>query len=157
MKKRLALLFVAILATIGIATPAQASSTWHGCPVSTVCLYQAQNYLQERWQSSLTNVYNSSYGSTTQCLNLPPAQWSNGTPVYDNSGSMISNNDVVTSPWVNYNVYYFNWAGCNPGGGYGLFIGGTADGSSTLSGNYPYGAANPRYHTITSIGLIPKP
>lgn len=129
------------------SAPAQAASL-HGCPDDTVCLYQWINYGADRWQSSFNNLMLHSLG----CVNLtqPMAYWDNGTPVTDNSGSLVINNQNWGTA---YYVSVFNWANCNSGGGissYGFRVGDAAEPDLR---NVPLGGGITAYHTITSIQL----
>lgn len=149
MKKILTALAVSLL-ILAPAAPASAA-TIQGCPSQSICLYQAQNFAQDRWQTSLNNVYQ----HTNMCLNIPNAQWSNGTPVADNSASLVVNNNDAASPWIYYNVYVHNWANCNSGGGVRLFQPSVQQ-VGYLSA-FPYDTGASMYHTITSIELIRRP
>lgn len=156
MRSRIIAILAAFFIAAGLFSPAPAqASPYQGCPDQSICLYQAKNYQQNRWTSSLNNVFQ----HTNQCLNIPNAAWANGTPVSDNSASLVVNNSVVDSPWIFYNIYVHQWANCNSGGGYRLFQTGTV-GLYDLT-QYTYsGISGPQtlgmYHNITSIELIPR-
>lgn len=147
-----AALLVSLLGVGAAASPARAA-TVQGCPGQSLCLYQAQGFAQERWQTSLNNVYQ----HTNMCLNIPNAQWSNGTPVADNAGSLVVNNNDPASPWIYYNVYVHNWANCNGGGGYRLFQPSVQQVAYLSAMPYIPDTGQALYHTITSVELIPRP
>lgn len=143
-----AALVLALGILIAPAAPASAAGT---CNSSSLCLFQATGFNQERWQTSFNNI-NGHFGA---CLNIPPAAWSNGTGVSDNTGSLIINNNVAGSEWQAYEVVVFNWVDCQQGGGWRAFGPGTIHTVSNLNGYY-YNykpAGPPLYHTITSVGL----
>lgn len=156
-KRFLAFVSLLALATFGLASPAQANAV-HGCGSSTVdniiCLYQNTNYGAGRWQSSFSNIYN----HPNSCLNIPPAQWPNGTPVADNSWALVVNGDGSPSNvWSYYDVYIFNWANCNSDGGVDVFPGSGESSIPNLSCCYYVNHPNISLRqTITSIELIPS-
>lgn len=153
--KRIGLIFSLIIALLGVSAPVQAAP-YLGCNDSSVCLTQARNFQQNMWQSSLNNVHLHTSGGVSSCLNLAPATWANGTPVTDNSGSVIVNNRTDAA-WTQYNVYLFNWVNCNPGGGYDFYTGGSLMSVPYLDQHFFIGAPSiSEYHAFTSVGLIPK-
>lgn len=142
--------------TLTFAKPAFAAPL-HGCPDNNICFYQNNNFMAERWQSSYSNVFHSSAGGVNNCLNLAPANWSNGTNVEDNtSGSVFNAVDEI--PWNQYWIVLYNWVNCNADGQYSLFD--TVGGSAGYLSQWHYFTNNSAnislYHTITSIGLIPR-
>lgn len=160
MRKRflafVSLLVLALAALAGPASPAQANAV-HACGSSTVdniiCLYQNVNYAAGRWQSSFQNIYK----HPNNCLNIAPAQWSNGTPVNDNSAGLVVNGDPSpTNVWSYYDIYIFNWIDCNVDGGVDVFPGNDESSIPNLTCCYYVNHTNIKlYHTITSIELIP--
>lgn len=118
-------------------------SPYNGCPDYKVCLWQWVNFGGDRWESTLTNLWNVGCIS----LNNPVAYWDNGTLVNDNSGSMGFNNSG--GAWGNYRAYMYNWAYCNGGGGVtseNLGPGAAIYGGSLHGGHW-------WYHKITSLEL----
>lgn len=156
MKTRVSLLIAAILAALGISiaeSPAMAS-VQHGCADSTFCAYQAKNEGQEIWHTSLYNIHLHTDGGVASCLDIPPAKWSNGTNVADNTGSAVLN-DNTDIAWSAYDVYVYNWTDCNPGGGYYIFHGSGVVTLSDLSVDFYAGAPTVSlYHTITSVRTV---
>jgi len=145
MKTRIALFVSLLMIGFGIGTavgtPAMADSS---CPtgVGEICLNQAENYAQEMWRSSFNNINLHS----NHCLSIPPATWSNGTPVSGNSGSMKING---ASAWSNYSVIIFIGSPtCNTGATHYYF-----NGASTYA--YPDLHTINAYHGINSIQILP--
>lgn len=150
--RKLAAFLLSLGLALGIgltATPAQAAR--QGCPDQSICLYQNIGFAGQRWQTSITNVYY----HTNNCLNIAPAQWSNGTPVGDNSAGLVVDNAVETSPWIHYNIYVHQWSNCNPDGGVKVFTGSAYEWGNL--NNYFYtGTTYTMYHSISSLELIVK-
>jgi hypothetical protein len=160
MRRKIALLLVSLLAAITLTqasgSPVYANSL-HGCGSATVdnviCLWRNTNYASDKWISSFQNIYN----HPNNCLNIAPAEWSNGEPVNDNSWSLVVNGDnTPTNVWRYYDIYVFNWIDCNVDGGVDTFSG--AGEASYPNLTIPYYVNHTNIHlakTITSIELIP--
>lgn len=154
-RRILALLAAAILSTAGVAVspapaaalakvPVSAQSTLYGCADGTVCLYQWTTYGADRWSSTFSNFWNHPNG----CINLTNTYWDNGTPVWDNSGSMIINGNSV---WYPVNVQIYNSVNCNSNTGVASFPAWEVLGVTNLI-NVPFGGANGKaYHQIASV------
>jgi hypothetical protein len=152
----LAALFAAMLGAVGFVQPAQAA--FGGiCNGNAFCLYQWVGYGAQvegnRWQSSYYNIVVNHGG----CLNLGSATWANGTPVKNNSGSIMWK--TVDSGWEQYAITVFNWDNCNTSGEWEVI--GYAGGALSQYGldnltQYDYsdsGSSMTLYHTINSIGI----
>lgn len=140
----LSALFLALGLSLAGATPAHAA--FGGVTAdNSISLYQwtglGAQVAGNRWQTSFSNVINNHGG----CINIGAATWANGTPVADNSGSLmykIGN----TSTYHPYYVRVFNWANCNGGGG--------SKGLGYLAPNYQYSLddLNSYFYTSPQIG-----
>lgn len=139
-----------------VATPAQAA--FGGlCSANSFCLYQwtglGAQVENNRWQSSYGNFIGHSGG----CIDLSGPTWANGTPVNNNSGSLMWRTTV--GGWEQYAITVFNWANCNTAGQWEV-IGYLGSAGSQFSydnlSNYDYsdsGSAITLYHTISSISI----
>jgi hypothetical protein len=158
MRTRLFALLATALLAVGVSlsgvTPAMAASGGT-CNQNAICLYQWVDYGGQvsgnRWQSSLYNI-NIHAG---HCLNISPAEWDNGTPVNDNSGSLQwrINQDL----WVGHTIFIYNWVNCNNEGGFGMWgIASTSDSRSypNLSSLTWINNNLNAYHAISSIMVI---
>ena len=159
MRTRLFALFASALLAAGIsvsgATPAHAAFGGT-CAENSFCLYQWVDFgtqiPDDRWQTSLYNISI----HQQRCLNIAPINWNNGTPVNDNSASMVIRVNGAT--WANHTIEVFNWVNCNPDGGYDYFTATSTDWSYTVSNlnNLLYLRASDihLYHTITSVAVL---
>lgn len=99
---------VAMASMLTISSPASAADGG-ACAARSVCLYQWVGYGAQvagnRWQSSLTNIYNHTNG----CLTLGSATWANGTPVSANSAGIRITGDYS---WDGWNIVLFDGNGC---------------------------------------------
>ena len=141
------------LGSLALVTPAQAA-TVDGCGESTLCLYPEKNEGASPWHSSMNNIHLHTDGGVSSCLDIPPANYPNGTHAYDNSGSLVLN-DNTDLAWEAYDVYVYNWTDCNPGGGYYVLHGSNVDVEGDLSVDFYVGAPSIYlYHTITSVKTV---
>lgn len=147
------------LASVGIgASPALASAAGGNCATNNFCLYRFENYngkiSGERWQTSFQNIWNSS----GHCISIPPAQYSGGGAVADNSQSMQYKG---SSTWGNYIITYYNWTGCNASGQWGQtgYLSNFVGYPNLNAYTYPAPAGNgiSLGETITSIDIQYRP
>ena len=156
--KRLAVVVAAAFTLTAAAGVAPAQAAFGGvCSGNAFCLYQwtglGAQVENDRWQSSYTNIINNHGG----CINLAGATWDNGTPVNDNSGSLMWK--TVDSGYTQYAITVFNWTNCNTSGQWEVI--GYLGGALTMYSldnlhDYHYGDSGSSielYHTITSIGI----
>lgn len=147
-------------ALAGLTPAAPAQAVYAGtCATNSFCLYPWTGYgapaAGDRWQTSYNNVINYHGG----CINIGSATWDNGTPVADNSASLMFNTGSG-STYAGYYIRVFNWANCNGGGGSkGLGYAGSNGYIYQLSNLDSYYYTDPQvgpyklYHTITSIQI----
>lgn len=152
----LAAVFVGVLGVGVSASPANAA--FGGlCAADAFCLYQwtglGAQVAGNRWQSSYDNFLLNHGG----CINMAGATWANGTPVDNNSGSIMWR--TVSSGYTQYAITVFNWANCNTSGQWEV-IGylGSAGSQYSLDNltHYDYsdsGSSISLYHTISSVGI----
>lgn len=161
MRRKIALLLVSLLATMTLTqasgSPVYANAV-HACGSATVdnliCLYQNTNYGAGRWQSSFQNIYN----HTNNCLTIGSGpKWPNGTAVDNNSWALVVNGDGSPSNvWSYYDIYIFNWAGCDSDGGVDVFPGSGQSSIPNLTCCYYVNQTSIHLNkTISSIELIP--
>lgn len=149
--KILAAFAVLAVAVFGFAGPAAASTT-HGCPDDTLCLYQWTGYgapagaTNPGWKSSFYNLSIHPNG----CINLFSPNWPNGTPVNNNSASLIVNGSGAYSGKVYVSVY--NDENCIPNDGVASFNANWSTGTSDLH-TLQISASQNAYHTITSVQI----
>jgi hypothetical protein len=157
MKTRIAAVASVAILTVGLAAAPAEAGTFEGCPINSFCLYQALGYAQNRWTTSLNNIYQHDTNGITSCMNIAPATWpNNGGAINDNSAGVVNNN-AEGLPWTGFDTYVFNWTNCNPDGGYQYFPGTTAgiSGYGDLRPIYYTGGCGcTEYHAYTSIELI---
>lgn len=115
-------------------------TTYQGCPDYKVCLYQWIDFGGDRWESTLSNLWNA--GCIT--LSNPMAYWDNGTQVNNNSGSIVVNNSP--GGWNNYRIYLHNWINCA-----GEQTSNSLAGSSVVASSFEGG--HWWYHKVTSLSL----
>jgi len=147
----LAALLLATAGMLFIASPAQASVL--GCPADTICLYQWINFgapagaTNPGWKSSFHNLV---YGNAG-CINLtdPAAYWPNGTPVWDNSGSLVVNGSGAYGQQDG--ISFYNSLNCNSNTGVISYDANWTSSESDLR-TVPMGYGYYAYHTIASIG-----
>lgn len=156
-RKIVAAVLAGLLGVLGLSGPAQANNV-NGCGSATVdnliCLFQNTNYAAGKWQSSFQNIYN----HPNNCLTIGSGpKWPNGTAVDNNSWALVVNGDPSpTSAWSYYDLYIFNWAGCDSDGGVDVFPGN--DQSSIPNLTCCFYVNQPSIHlnkTISSMELIP--
>lgn len=139
-------------------TVAKQLTVTHGCSDNVFCQYQNITYGAGRWQTSFNNIHASVSGGVSSCLNVAPATWSNGTPVADNTSGFVING-LNSAPWNLYWIIVYNWVNCNPSGQYSLFDT-VGPGLIPNYSSWNYFTNNPTnislYHTVTSVGLIPR-
>jgi len=160
LKRAFAALAASIVVGFGLAataTPAQAAFGGY-CAADAFCAYQwtglGAQVEGDRWQSTYFNFTVAHDG----CINLAGATWDNGTPVNDNTGSLMWY--TQSSGYTQYAITVFNWANCNTSGQWKV-IGYLGAAGSTFNmdnlNNYTYqspaGSTLKLYHTITSIGI----
>lgn len=155
MKTRIALLVSLLMTTFGLTLSAPAlASVVHGCAENTLCLYPEKNEGAAPWTSSMYNIHLHTDGGVSSCLDIPPANYPNGTHAYDNSGSAVLNNNTGAA-WPSYSVYVYNWTDCNAAGGYYILHGNNVITESDLSVDFYTGAPTIYlYHTITSVKTV---
>lgn len=138
--------FVLVLGAIfGNSSPAVAAT--HNCTDGGyVCLFQWTNFGAGKWQTSFSNII----GPWDGCLNIPPATWSNGTNVSDNSGSLVITG--ISSYPSGTNIILYNWTNCQSGGGLTSYPAWQTNSVSDLS-TVPIGNGLNAYHTITSVAF----
>lgn len=137
------------------ATPAQASVL--GCPSDTVCLYQWLNFgapagaPNPGWKSSFHNLV---YGNAG-CINLtqPAAYWANGTPLWDNSASLVVNGSGAYGQQDS--ITFYNSLNCSAATGETGGYNASKTSSESDLRNVPIGwNGQSAYHTIASIGWL---
>jgi len=149
--------FIAVLAAflfaaagvVGVASPASASVL--GCGADQVCLYQWLNFgapagaTNPGWKSSFHNLL------SQHCINLtnPAAYWPNGTPVWDNSASLVVNGSGAYGQQDG--VSFYNSLNCNSNTGVTSYNANWTSSEADLR-TVPIGYGNYAYHTIASIG-----
>lgn len=101
-----------LLARGPVDLPTLKKAAVNGCVDSAFCLYQWLNFGAGKWQTSYANILL----HTNNCITITPAVWPNGTPVSDNSGSMISNGNSFWPADTYYGVVYDS-GNCNSGAG----------------------------------------
>lgn len=159
MRTRVLAAFAALLLALGLplagATPAQAASGG-ACWSNSFCLYQWADFgaqvTNDRWQIS----FNSINSRTNRCVNIRPAEWANGTPVWDNSMSMAW---YGSTAWKDWSIAYFNSGNCSGATGWGEtgYLSGGGNLSDLRNWVYPSQPSISLYHTIASIQINYKP
>jgi len=156
LRKKIVSLLAAIAIALGVgavtAPGIAQAALWHNCPYDTVCLYQWTNYgapagdANPGWKSSFGNIRNQ------HCINLtqPAAYWPNGTPVWDNSASLIVGGSGAYAQ-TDY-ISFYNSLNCNSGTGVTSLNANWVTGYSDLH-TVPMGYGYTAYHTIASIGF----
>lgn len=142
------------LGAFGLAAPAAATGVYQrGCPPDSVCLYQWVGFSGPAgspipgWKSSFTNI--ASHLNSCLDLQVPLAEWANGTPVHDNSASIVVNGAGDISDKINIRVYDQAYCDSPDWAGFNAAWESEASDLHTVSMNFGINA----YHHIHSIKI----
>lgn len=115
--------------------------------VNSLCLYQWVNFGAAKWCSTFANFWN----NPNNCITITPATWPNGTPVSDNSGSLIANGNGDYDG-VHYSGDVYDSGNCNAQAGVAGFPAHFYYQVSNLQ-NLLLAPSTTAYHRISSVAF----